>query len=86
VEHAQPTRLFAVAADNVGAETVAAFRQACESHLSAVYSYVCYRVQSAATAEELTSAAFLKALERLPSFDPTRGEMPHWIFKILATL
>ena len=86
MEHAHPTRLFAAATDNVDAEAVAAFRQACESNLRAVYSYVCYRVPSAAAAEELTSAAFLKALERLPFFDPTRGEMAHWIFRIARSV
>jgi RNA polymerase sigma-70 factor (ECF subfamily) len=86
VEQAHPTRLFALAADNVDAQVVAGFRRACESHLSAVYAYVCYRVRDAEVAEELTSAVFLKALERLPTFDPTRGEMRNWIFRIARNL
>jgi RNA polymerase sigma-70 factor (ECF subfamily) len=76
------TRLFAVATHLPGADVVEAFRHACDSQLDAVFSYVRYRVPSADVAEELTSTVFLKALEGLPSFDPSRGEMIHWIFRI----
>jgi RNA polymerase sigma-70 factor (ECF subfamily) len=82
VEHVRATRLFAVTEDSANAEVVAVFRHACESHLPAVFSYVRYRVHSADIAEELTSTVFVRALERLPSFDPSRGEMLHWIFRI----
>ena len=82
MEQVRATRLFAVADDPVDAEVVAAFRHACESQLTAVFSYVRYRVQNADLAEELTNIVFVRALERLPSFDASRGELVHWIFRI----
>ena len=68
VEQVRATRLFAVTDDPVDAAVIAAFRHVCESQLPAVLSYVRYRVQRADVAEELTSTAFVRALERLPSF------------------
>jgi RNA polymerase sigma-70 factor (ECF subfamily) len=82
MEQAGATRLFAVTDDPINAEVVRAFRDACESQLPDVFSYIRYRVQSADVAEELTSTTFARALERLPSFDSSRGEMVHWIFGI----
>jgi RNA polymerase sigma-70 factor (ECF subfamily) len=82
------TRLFAEsdARDCLASEVVAAFQAACESQLAPVFAYVRYRVESAQVAEELTSATFLKALERLHSFDPARGGMRTWIFAIARHL
>lgn len=82
------TRLFAppAASDRLDPDVVAAFNEACEAHLGAVFAYVRYRVESAQTAEELTSAAFLRALERIHSFDRSRGDMRQWIFAIARHL
>jgi len=81
-------RLFeqGTTAHHVEADVAAAFEKACETQLAPVFAYVRYRVESAHVAEELTSAAFLKALERLDSFDPARGEMRPWIFAIARHL
>lgn len=88
MEQLRIARVFAgtVEADAVDPVVVAAFRDACESQLDAVFSYVRYRVESADVAEELTSATFAKALERLRSFDPGRGAMAHWIVGIARHL
>lgn len=68
------------------AEVVAAFQRACETQLTAVYAYVRYRASNADVAEELTAKTFLKALERLETFNPTKGELTPWIFGIARHL
>jgi RNA polymerase sigma-70 factor (ECF subfamily) len=89
VQHAfTVTRLFAPPAQSgrLDPAVIAAFEAACETQLGPVFAYVRYRVESAQTAEELTSAAFLRALERIQSFDPTRGDMRQWLFAIARHL
>jgi RNA polymerase sigma-70 factor (ECF subfamily) len=71
---------------NRSAELVAAFQRVCETQLSAVYAYVRYRVSNAEIAEELTAKTFLKALERLETFNPTKGELTPWVFGIARHL
>jgi RNA polymerase sigma-70 factor (ECF subfamily) len=88
VQHAfTVTRLFApVASDRLQPEVVAAFEDACATQLAPVFAYIRYRVDSAQTAEELTGATFLRALERIHSYDRARGEMRQWIFAIARHL
>ena len=82
------TRLFAQPDDlrRVDAAVVAAFEAACGAQLAPVFAYVRYRVDSAQAAEDLTSATFLRALERIHSFDAARGDMRQWIFAIARHL
>jgi RNA polymerase sigma factor (sigma-70 family) len=82
------TRLFAQpgASERLDADAIVAFQEACETQLGPVFAYVRYRVDTTQAAEELTSAAFLKALERLHSFDRRRGDMRQWIFAIARHL
>ncbi len=70
----------AVAGELPDAET--AFERAYESEFPRVYGYVRYRVGNADTADDLTSQAFLRALDRLATFDPRRGELGPWILGI----
>jgi RNA polymerase sigma factor (sigma-70 family) len=63
-------------------DIVAAFQRTCETQLHAVYAYVRYRVSSADVAEELTAKTFLRALERLETFDPAKGELTPWLFGV----
>jgi RNA polymerase sigma-70 factor (ECF subfamily) len=89
VQHAYAvTRLLAQPAesDGVNPDVAATLQEACEAQLGPVFAYVRYRVDNAQVAEELTSAAFLKALERIRSFDPARGDMRQWIFAIARHL
>jgi RNA polymerase sigma factor (sigma-70 family) len=64
------------------AEVEAAFASAYEGEFPRVYGYVRYRVGDRDTADDLTSQAFLKALARLSSFDPRRGDLGTWILGI----
>ena len=89
MQHAHAvTRLLAspAASDRLDPDVAAAFKAACEAQLGPVFAYVRYRVDSAEVAEELTSAAFLRALERIQSFDRSRGDMRQWIFAIARHL
>jgi RNA polymerase sigma factor (sigma-70 family) len=89
VQHAHAvTRLFAQPAESsrIDPALVAAFQQACEAELGPVFAYVRYRVDNAQVAEELTGAAFLKALQKIHSFDPSRGDLRPWIFAIARHL
>jgi RNA polymerase sigma-70 factor (ECF subfamily) len=47
-----------------------------------VYQFIYYRVQHRETAEDLTTTAFLKALERFDSFDEAKASFRTWIFSI----
>lgn len=67
---------------NRSADLVTAFQDVCETQLSAVYGCFRYRVCNADAAEELTAKTFLKAVERLETFDPARGELTAWLFGI----
>jgi RNA polymerase sigma factor (sigma-70 family) len=83
LEQSSTHRIFdLIATPTVRPDVIAAFKEVCESQLEAVYAYMRYRVAGAEIAEELTHTTFLKARERLRSFDRERGEMSHWIFGI----
>ncbi|MDD4318737.1 MAG: sigma-70 family RNA polymerase sigma factor [Candidatus Peribacteraceae bacterium] len=47
-----------------------------------IYRYVYYRTFDKETAEDLTSQTFLKALERIRTFDPQRGNFGAWLYRI----
>jgi RNA polymerase sigma-70 factor (ECF subfamily) len=89
MQHASAvTRLFAAPAESarVDPDVIVGFQEMCDTQLGPVFAYIRYRVESAQAAEELTSAAFLRALERIHSFDRGRGDMRQWIFAIARHL
>jgi RNA polymerase sigma-70 factor (ECF subfamily) len=52
-------------------------------HVDAVYKYLYRRTLHKATAEDLTSTTFLKAIESVRSFDTARGsEFRGWLYRI----
>jgi RNA polymerase sigma factor (sigma-70 family) len=59
-----------------------AFERAYGREFPRVYAYVRYRVGNADTADDLTSQAFLRALDRLATFDPLKGEIGPWLLGI----
>jgi RNA polymerase sigma-70 factor (ECF subfamily) len=66
-----------------GIETArAAFEQAYDSTFPQVYAYVRYRIGDPDIADDLTSQTFLRALDRLETFDPCRGEIGQWALGI----
>ena len=59
-----------------------AFERAYESEFPRVYGYIRYRVGNADTTDDLTSQTFLKALDRLSTFDPRKAEIGPWMLGI----
>ena len=59
-----------------------AFERAYESEFPRVYGYIRYRVGNGDTTDDLTSQTFLKALDRLSTFDPRKAEIGPWMIGI----
>lgn len=51
-------------------------------HVDAIYRYVWPRVREDAVAEDLTAQVFLKALEGLPTYEPTGKPFLAWLYRI----
>jgi RNA polymerase sigma-70 factor (ECF subfamily) len=49
---------------------------------TALYSYLRFRLPSAAQAEDLTADVFLRAVRAVATFDPGRGSARAWLFRI----
>lgn len=49
-----------------------------------VFKYLCYRCDSAATAEDLTALVFEKILQSLPRYQAREAPVEAWIFTITA--
>ena len=47
-----------------------------------IYNYIFYRVLSRETAEDIVSDIFLKAARAARSYDPNRGALSTWLFRI----
>lgn len=58
------------------------FDQLYVRHLKGVYGFVFYRVMDKATAEDLTSQTFIKALEHIGSYDAKKGAFSTWLYRI----
>ncbi|MFA5842804.1 MAG: RNA polymerase sigma factor [Candidatus Gracilibacteria bacterium] len=58
------------------------FTKRYEEFAQKIYAFIYYRTQDRATAEDLTSQTFLKALEKWESFDLDKGSFKSWIYKI----
>ena len=58
------------------------FENAYEKYFSSIYNYVRYRIWDPAVTDDLTSITFHKALDRFPSFDPSRAAFSTWLFAI----
>ncbi len=59
-----------------------AFERAYESEFPRVYGYIRYRVGNGDTTDDLTSQTFLKALDRLSTFDPRKADIGPWMLGI----
>ena len=58
------------------------FASAAEEHLDDVYRYLLYVTANPATAEDLTSETFERALSRWSRFDPRRGSAQTWLCQL----
>ena len=53
-----------------------------DRYFPAVYNYVRYRCQDAATSDDLTAQIFERALTKLDNYKPRRGSFSAWLFAI----
>lgn len=51
-------------------------------HLKGIYAFIFYRTMERATAEDLTSQTFLKALEHIGTYNPKKGAFSTWLYRI----
>jgi RNA polymerase sigma-70 factor, ECF subfamily len=58
------------------------FTQLYDSYHQAIYRFIYYRVHHKETAEDLTSTVFIKALENINQFKPSKGAFSSWIYRI----
>ena len=66
--------------------TTASFAEAAEAHLDDVHTYLVYLTGDRSLAEDLTAAAFEKALPIWRRFDPRRGSAKTWLCQIARTV
>jgi RNA polymerase sigma-70 factor (ECF subfamily) len=59
-----------------------AFGALYDHYFPRVYNYVYYRVQDRGTADDLVSTIFMRALDRLDTFQEQRGPFGVWLFRI----
>lgn len=53
-----------------------------DAHVRRIYEYLYYRLLHRETAEDLASQVFLKALEKIGTFDPDKGPFRAWLYGI----
>lgn len=51
-------------------------------HVDAIYRYIWARVRETTVAEDLTAGVFLKALEALPTYEPSEKPFLAWLYRI----
>lgn len=59
-----------------------AFGRLYDAHVRKIHDYIYYRVHHRETAEDLTSKAFMKALEKIDSYNQGKGTFTSWIYRI----
>jgi RNA polymerase sigma-70 factor (ECF subfamily) len=59
-----------------------AFGELYDRYYTRVFRYVFHRVGNIADSEDITAVVFMKALEGLPSYQPTRNTFAPWLFRI----
>ena len=77
LEHANEAQVIASAQDERKS-----FAAIYDHYFPRVYNYVRYRVDDAATADDLTSHVFEQALANLRSYQPDRAPFATWLFSI----
>lgn len=51
-------------------------------YVNGVFAFIMYRVMDRATAEDLTSQSFIKAIEHIGSYNPKKGAFSTWLYRI----
>jgi len=53
-----------------------------EKYFPMVYNYVYYKLLNRENTEDITSQVFMKVMQHLHRYDPTKASMKTWIFRI----
>jgi RNA polymerase sigma-70 factor (ECF subfamily) len=53
-----------------------------DAYAERIYNYHFYRIRDRATAEDLTSVTFFKAIKHIQSFDIRKGNFSSWLYRI----
>lgn len=61
---------------------LAQFGQLYDAYIKKIYDFIYYKTTHKETAEDLTSQTFFKALEKIKTFSPERGNFSSWIYQI----
>jgi RNA polymerase sigma-70 factor (ECF subfamily) len=59
-----------------------AFGEIYDRYADALYRFIYYRTSHRETAQDLLSETFTKALEKLHQFDPRKGPLSAWLYRI----
>ncbi len=57
-----------------------------DAYVQRIYRYVALRLRDASEAEDLTEQVFMKMLESIASFQPSRAPFSAWLFRIAHNL
>ena len=66
----------------IQAGETALFSQLYEHYARPIYAFVFYKTHHRETAEDLTSQTFFKALDKIQSFDFSKGTFQAWLYQI----
>jgi len=61
---------------------LSAFTQLYDDNAKGLYKFIYYKTGHRETAEDITSTSFMKALEKIQSFDITRASFKTWLYQI----
>ncbi|MFH1462436.1 MAG: RNA polymerase sigma factor [bacterium] len=53
-----------------------------DKYVRSIYNFIYYKTHHKETAEDLTSQTFLKALDKISSFDKKKGSFFSWLYQI----
>lgn len=58
------------------------FTKLYDAYKEPIYRFIYYRIHHRETAEDLTSTTFIKALENIEQFKPSKGTFGAWVYRI----
>lgn len=58
------------------------FGELYDAYIRKIYDFIYYKTHHKETAEDLTSTVFLKAFEKIKSFDCAKGTFSSWLYQI----
>lgn len=61
---------------------LSAFTRIYDRYFKKIYDFIYYKTLNRESAEDITSTTFLKAIEKVDTFDSDRGSVRSWLFKI----